>query len=138
MRFVILSEAKDLCIPARTHYAHPMRDRSYAVYMMTNRSRTLYVGMTNHLPTRVRQHKEHACEGSFTDRYQLDRLVWFEHYRYVRNAIAREKQIKGWLRLRKLQLIAEQNPTWRDLSEDWEKPIEPLQPKCIDPSLRSG
>ena len=115
-----------------------MRDHSYSVYIMTNRSRTLYVGMTNNLPRRVRQHKEQLNEGSFTSRYKLDRIVWFEHYKYVRNAIAREKQIKGWLRIRKLQLIVEQNPTWKDLSEDWGKPIEPLDAKCIDPSLRSG
>jgi len=94
--------------------------------------------MTNDLPYLVRQHKEHACERSFTSRYNLDRLVWYEHYRYVRNAIAREKQLKGWLRIRKLQLIVEQNPTWRDLSEEWGKPIETLQPQYIDPSPRSG
>lgn len=115
-----------------------MREHSYAVYIMTNRSRTLYVGVTNHLPKRVRQHKEHVNEESFTSRYKLDRLVWFEHYKYVKSAIAREKQIKGWLRIRKLQLIVEQNPTMRDLSEDWGKPIEMLEPRVAVESAKSN
>jgi putative endonuclease len=60
----------------------------------------------------------------FTDRYCLDRLVWFEHYAVVQTAIAREKQLKGWRRAKKIALIVAMNPTWRDLSEEWGKPIE--------------
>ena len=92
-----------------------MRDHSYSVYIMTNRSRTLYVGMTNNLPRRVRQHKEQLNEGSFTSRYKLDRIVWFEQYKYVRNAIAREKQIK--------RMVADtQTATDRGAKPDVERP----------------
>ena len=92
---------------------------------MTNRSKTLYVGVTNNLEKRVWQHKNGVFEG-FTSKYKLDRLVCYEEYSDIRNAITREKQIKGWLRIKKLQLIVSMNPEWRDLSEDWGKPIAPL------------
>ncbi len=85
---------------------------------MASRSHTLYIGVTNSIVRRVRQHKEHAFPG-FTSRYNIDRLVWYETYQYVRTAIAREKQLKGWLRERKIRLIEETNPTWQDRSEDW-------------------
>ena len=85
---------------------------------MTNRSKTLYAGVTGKLRERVFQHKTGMFEG-FTSRYQLDRLVYWEKYKNVRTAIAREKQIKGWRRIRKIQLIVSMNPTWKDLAEDW-------------------
>ena len=96
---------------------------------MTNRSKTLYVGVTNDLEKRVWQHKNGVFEG-FTSRYKLDRLVYYEQYSDIRNAIAREKQIKGGLRIKKLQLIVSMNPEWRDLSEEWGKPIQPPTPKA--------
>ena len=96
-------------------------ERTYFVYIMTNRSRTLYTGMTNHLERRVQEHKEGL--GEFTSRYKLDRLAYSERFSDVRNAIAREKQIKGWTRARKIALIVTVNPTWRDLSEDFGKPL---------------
>lgn len=90
----------------------------YYVYIMTNRSRTLYVGVTNNLKRRVLEHKQKLFEG-FTKKYNLTRLVYFEHTSDVRAAIRREKQIKGWLRKRKVALIKSINPKWRDLSEGW-------------------
>ena len=113
-----------------------MNQRRFFVYIMASRSHTLYIGVTNSIVRRVRQHKEHAFPG-FTSRYNIDRLVWYETYQYVRTAIAREKQLKGWLRERKIRLIEETNPTWQDLSEDWGKPFLPLQANA-DPSSGSS
>jgi putative endonuclease len=76
----------------------------YFVYIMTNRSKTLYVGVTNNLMRRVREHKERTGSG-FTAKYKLDRLVYFERFEDVHNAIEREKRIKGWLRIKKIALI---------------------------------
>jgi putative endonuclease len=90
----------------------------YFVYIMTNRSRTLYVGVTGDLKRRVYQHKQKLAPG-FTSRYNIDRLVYFEHTPDVRSAIAREKQIKGWLRAKKIALIEAANLHWEDLSEGW-------------------
>jgi putative endonuclease len=90
----------------------------YFVYIMTNRSKTLYTGVTNNLVRRVREHKLGAGS-DFAARYKLDRLAYFERFEDVRNAIEREKQIKGWLRMKKIALIVSINPAWRDLSEHW-------------------
>jgi putative endonuclease len=84
---------------------------------MTNRSGTLYVGVTNDLARRVSEHKDRLNPG-FTARYNLDRLVYFEETGDVEEAIAREKQIKGQLRAKKLALVRAFNPKWRDLSDD--------------------
>ena len=89
--------------------------RNYFVYIMASRTRRLYVGVTGNLPGRVTQHKNGAPH-SFTARYNINRLVYFEHTTDARAAIAREKQLKGWNRSRKIALIAEENPTWADLS----------------------
>jgi putative endonuclease len=92
--------------------------RCYCVYILTNRSKTLYVGVTNNLRRRVWEHK--FRNGSeFCKRYKIDRLVYYESFDDVRNAIDQEKRIKGWLRIRKTQLIVSVNPTWSDLSEGW-------------------
>jgi putative endonuclease len=92
--------------------------KQYYVYIMTNRSRTLYTGMTNDLKRRVWQHKEKII-GGFTQKYNITRLVYYEQTPDVHAAIAREKQIKGWLRAKKIALIESSNPDWRDLSEGW-------------------
>jgi len=105
------------------------RPRLFYVYIMTNRSKTLYVGVTNNLERRVWEHKNGVCEG-FTSKYKLDRLAYFERFDDIRGAIDREKQIKGWLRIKKMQLIVSMNPDWCDLSKDWGKPIPPLQRKA--------
>src|ERR1039457_309313 len=89
---------------------------------MANRSHTFYIGVTNNITRRVRQHKEHAFEG-FTARYNVDRLVWYEVFGDVHDAIAREKQLKRWRREKKIQLIESANSTWQDLSTEWGKPI---------------
>jgi len=95
-----------------------MRQHNYYVYIMTNRSGTLYTGMTNDLLRRVWQHKHKTTKG-FTSQYNIDRLIYHEHYRDVRQAILREKQIKGWRRQKKIDLIESMNPGWKDLSEGW-------------------
>jgi len=93
-------------------------NKTYFVYIMSNRSKTLYTGMTNSLIRRVREHK--LGTGSlFAAKYRLDRLVYFERFEDVHNAIEREKEIKGWLRSKKIALIVSVNPAWRDLSLEW-------------------
>jgi len=90
--------------------------KTYYVYIMTNQSRTLYVGFTNNIRRRVWEHKTGLIEG-FTHRYKIDTLVYVESFGYVYCAISREKQIKRWRRDKKLKLIAQDNPDWRDLSD---------------------
>jgi len=95
-----------------------MRSRFYYVYIVTNRSKTLYIGVTGNLEKRVFEHK-HGLTPGFASRYKIDRLVYFERFGDVAAAIAREKQIKGFLRLKKMALIVSMNPEWADLSEGW-------------------
>lgn len=92
------------------------RPRTYWVYILTNRSGTLYVGVTNDLDRRL---AEHAASGTerFTGRYALDRLIHAESHADVHDAIRREKQLKGWRRSKKVALINARNPGWRDLRE---------------------
>ena len=92
--------------------------KEYFVYIMTNKSRTLYTGVTGDLKKRVYQHKNKLVEG-FTRKYNLRVLVYYEITSNIHAALAREKQIKGWLRKRKIELIESMNPEWRDLSEGW-------------------
>ncbi len=92
--------------------------RQFFVYIMANRSRTLYVGITNDLARRVWEHKHMQTEG-FTRRYLIDRLVYYEPAATAEAAILREKQIKAWVRRRKIALIESVNPRWRDLSLDF-------------------
>jgi putative endonuclease len=94
------------------------RERWYFVYIVTNRSKTLYVGVTGNLRKRIYEHKTGAFDG-FTKRYKIDRLVYWEEFKSVRHAISREKQLKGWKRIKKIELIVSKNPTWKDLAEDW-------------------
>ena len=83
---------------------------------MTNQSRNLYVGVTNNIRRRVEEHKNGLTKG-FTSRYNIDILVYVETFSDIGLAIAREKQIKYWRREKKLQLINQENPEWRDLSD---------------------
>jgi len=92
--------------------------KEYYVYIMTNKSRTLYTGVTNDLIRRVYEHKNKIIKG-FTSRYNITRLVFYETYSSIHLAIEREKQIKGWLRKKKIALIDSVNPEWNDLSEEW-------------------
>ena len=94
-----------------------MTERLYSVYIMANRRNgTVYVGVTNHLGARALQHRN-GVGSQFTEKYGLQTLVWYEHYGDVRDAIAREKQLKKWERRWKLELIERINPDWRDLYE---------------------
>ena len=93
----------------------------YYVYILTNRSRTLYTGVTNDLVRRVYEHKNELIEG-FTKKYNMKQLVYFEQTPDVYEARAREKQIKGWLRRKKVGLIETDNPRWDDLARRWYSP----------------
>ena len=88
--------------------------KRYFVYIMTNNSRTLYVGMTNNLARRVAEHREGLVPG-FTRRYGVKQLAYFEDFQSAREAIEREKEIKGWRREKKIALIESFNPRWDDL-----------------------
>ena len=94
---------------------------SHYVYIMTNHLTTvLYIGATNDLERRVFEHKKKFAEG-FTKKYNVDRLVYFEETDDRTAALERERQLKGWLRRRKAELVETMNPQWRDLSADWFK-----------------
>ena len=97
----------------------PSAHRHYSDYLLSNQPNgILYIGVTSSLEGRMWQHKTGAFEG-FSKRYGLTRLVYYEGYRNVNTAIAREKELKGWLRARKVELIRKDNPLWCDLAEDW-------------------
>ncbi|MCX7593155.1 MAG: GIY-YIG nuclease family protein [Fischerella sp.] len=91
---------------------------NYYVYIFTKYSKTLYTGVTNDLIRFMHEHKQKLISG-FTQKYNIDRLVYYEETVDVTEAIAREKQIKGWLRAKKIALIESMNPEWKDLSADW-------------------
>ena len=93
--------------------------KQYFVYMMTNFTRTvLYTGVSHSLERRVWQHKNGTLDG-FTKKYKCTNLVYFEEYTEIDQAIAREKQIKGWLRAKKNALVNSTNPEWKDLAAEW-------------------
>jgi len=89
----------------------------YYVYIMTNQSRTLYTGVINNLVRRAYEHKQKLIKG-FTKKYNMGMLVYYEVATDVQSAIAREKQIKGWLRSKKIALIESMNPEWKDVNEE--------------------
>lgn len=92
--------------------------KEYFVYILTNASGTLYTGVTNNLERRLAEHTPREMSG-FARRYKMGRLVYFEKKHEIKSAITREKQIKAWLRKKKVELIESENPDWRDLSEGW-------------------
>lgn len=92
-------------------------DRTFHVYMMASKSGVLYLGMTNNLERRVREHKQKQNRG-FTEKYNVARLVWFEEHAMALGAIAREKEFKKWRREKKVALIQAKNPTWKDLGRE--------------------
>jgi len=92
--------------------------KRYFVYIMNSSTGTLYTGMTNNLERRVYEHKHKLLPG-FTKKYDVTRLAYFEETNDVGIAIAREKEIKGWRRNKKIDLIKTLNPTWQDLAADW-------------------
>ena len=94
-------------------------DKTYYVYLLANYSNTtLYTGVTNDLVRRVYEHKHKIISG-FTSKYNVNKLVYFEETNDVRAALQREKEIKGWLRSKKNQLVESKNKSWQDLSKGW-------------------
>ena len=90
----------------------------YYVYIMSSHRGTLYIGVTNDLMRRVYEHR-HKLVNGFTKKYNVSKLVYYEATNDVKSAIAREKQIKGWIRRKKIALIESLNPHWTDLAEEW-------------------
>jgi putative endonuclease len=89
----------------------------YYVYVLSSPAQVLYIGITNSLDRRIGEHRE-SIASSFSARYKLKKLVYYEEYSGIEDAIAREKQLKGWLRSKKIALIESVNPEWRDLTEE--------------------
>ncbi len=93
-------------------------EKHYYVYIMASRSLNFYTGVTNSIYQRALQHKTGEIDG-FTKKYNINRLVYYETFEHIGNAIAREKQVKAWTRAKRLALIKSINPTWQDLAEGW-------------------
>jgi putative endonuclease len=105
------------------------------VYILANGFKKLYIGVTTNLMHRITQHKSKLNPQSHTAKYNIDKLVYFERFTTITAAIQREKQLKGWLRTRKLELIISTNPLWQDLSEDWGKPIQLFKESDLRPPV---
>jgi putative endonuclease len=110
------------------------KPKHFYVYIMTNnpRSHVLYTGITGDLPRRVHEHKSKLTPG-FTSRYNLTRLVHCEMFAYPGDAIQREKEIKSWVRNKKIKLIESTNPHWHDLASDWHDLYKPVDRSPADP-----
>jgi putative endonuclease len=100
------------------------REYDFWVYILSSRSRNLYIGITNNLSGRLSIHRE-SRPGTHTARYNIHRLVYYEHFQYVLNAIAREKELKHWTRAQKIAIIESTNSTWEDLSLKFGRLIPP-------------
>ena len=98
-------------------------ERRYYVYIMASRSLNFYTGVTNSVYQRALQHKNGEIDG-FTKKYNISRLVYYEVFEHIGNAIAREKQIKAWTRAKRIALIKAMNPAWQDLAEGWGEKAE--------------
>ena len=92
--------------------------KQYYVYILANERRMLYTGVTNDLMRRIYEHKNHLVDG-YTKKYKISKLVYYDQTNDIYEAITREKQIKGWLRQKKIRLIESINPTWDDISKNW-------------------
>ena len=114
-------------------------EKHYYVYIMASRSLNLYTGVTNSIYQRALQHKSGEIDG-FTKKYNINRLVYYETFEHIGNAIAREKQVKAWTRAKRLGLIKGMNPTWQDLAEGWDNKAELQSPRFArdDNSLDEG
>ncbi|MBS1526141.1 MAG: GIY-YIG nuclease family protein [Bacteroidetes bacterium] len=96
-----------------------MKQHNYCVYIVTNKdNRVLYIGVTSDLQVRIWQHKNKVYKG-FTARYDCHKLVYYEEFQWIQDAIAREKQLKAGSRQKKINLVEVMNPLWNDLSEGW-------------------
>jgi putative endonuclease len=98
-----------------------VKDHTYFVYILASKSRVLYIGVTNSVQRRTIEHRDEV-EG-FCRRYRVWRLVHYERFQYVLNALRRETVLKGWSRAKKIALIEETNPTWEDLSKQFGSPV---------------
>ena len=103
----------------------------YYVYILASKSRALYIGVTNNLERRLFEHRQKLIPG-FTSKYNISRLVYFELFGEVRDAIAREKQLKGWRREKKIALIESLNPSWQELTAAWQPPARPLDTPSVE------
>jgi putative endonuclease len=108
-------------------------DQVAYAYILASSFKKLYIGVTTDLMHRITEHKSKINPESHTAKYNIDKLVYFERFTTITAAIQREKQLKGWLRTKKLELIISTNPLWQDLSEDWGKPINPFQESDLKP-----
>lgn len=91
----------------------------YYVYILVNKpNKVMYIGVTNHLERRINEHKNKLVEG-FTSKYNISKLVYFEETNDINSALTREKQLKGWRRNRKNELVEQANKAWKDLTESW-------------------
>ena len=115
---MIQQSPNHIVIPSAARDLQLKHEKRYYVYIMASLSLNLYTGITDDIFRRALEHKSGEIEG-FTKRYNINRLVYYETFRYVNNAIAREKQIKAWTRAKRIALIKSQNPTWQDLAEGW-------------------
>ncbi len=112
-------------------------DKSYYVYILASRSRNLYTGVTNSLQRRLLEHRQGLVPG-FTSRYRIFRLVHSEVFSDIRNAIAREKEIKAWRREKKIRLVEKENPTWEDLAVELPAKDRMLDSKLGGPQEANG
>ena len=119
-------------VPSRHHSVLPARPpfSGYVYILQSVSRRVLYIGITSDLHHRVSQHKNDLIDG-FTKQYRCHRLVYFEEFPYIKAAIAREKQLKGWTRAKKEALITKKNPHWVDLAADWKHAWAPDTPNGI-------
>ncbi|NQU83337.1 MAG: GIY-YIG nuclease family protein [Parcubacteria group bacterium] len=97
-----------------------MQQHNYYVYILSSNSGTLYIGVTNDIERRVSEHKQGLIKG-FTKKYNCKKLVYYEDYTDIKQAITREKQLKKWSRNKKQNLIKTLNPTWKDFSLEWKE-----------------
>ncbi len=111
---------------------HPFMEQGGYVYVLASKGKRLYIGVTSELLIRVNEHKTRKHPGSHTARYNIDQLVYFEAFGRIEDAITRETELKGWTRIKKIQLIVSVNPTWQDLSQNWGKPA----PRFDESSMR--
>ena len=109
-----------------------MNEYAY-VYILSNGFKKLYIGSTTTLQERVFEHKTKKYPYSHTARYNINQLVYFEQFARITAGIARERQLKGWLRICKLELIVSTNPTWRDLTLEWNQPTTPFDSATFAP-----
>jgi putative endonuclease len=113
-----------------------MKDYNFYVYILTNwNNQVIYIGMTNDLERRLYEHKNKLVEG-FTKKYNVSKLVYYEHTTDVQAALAREKEIKKWRREKKNNLVVSLNPNWQDLSLDWQ--VRQVSPTTRKNNASSG